>query len=98
MLDVQHGDVLTRAVLRLLGTEIAVQTYSQIIDGVPLFGVARGQQKRLVPLAHPINSHVTLRPGVADIVKRFRAEFSMKTLKFDTKVNQARLLYWALRC
>lgn len=88
-LDSKHGDALTRAVVRLLGTDLAVEAYSQIIDGVPLCDVARGQQAHRVPIAHPLSSHIALCPGVVDIARQFSADFSMETLKFDTKVNEA---------
>ena len=89
MLDVQHRDAVTRAVLRLLDTEIARQTYGQIIDGVPLCSVARGVQDHRVLLGHPLESHVVLCPGVVDTGIQLRAEFNMETLNFDTKVPQA---------
>ncbi|KAH6641037.1 hypothetical protein F5144DRAFT_505970 [Chaetomium tenue] len=89
VLDAQHRDAVTRAVLRLLDTEIAAQTYSQIIDGVPLCGVARGAQDYRVLLGHPLESHVALCPGVVDTAIQFRADFSMETLKFDTKLLEA---------
>jgi hypothetical protein len=88
-LDSEHSDAITRAVLRLLDTQLAVQTYSQIIDGVPLCNVARGQQNHRVPLSHPLNNHVTLCPDVVDTARQFRADFSMETLKFDTKLLAA---------
>ena len=97
-LDLQHGDAFTRAVLRVLDTELAVKTYSQIIDGVPLFDIAIGQQSHRVSLGHRLESHVTLCPDVADTAKQFRADFSMETLKLDTKVCETYLLYWALTC
>lgn len=89
VLDLQHRDAVTRAVLRLLDTEIARQTYSQIIDGVPLCSVARGVQHHRVLLGHPLERHVALCPGVVDTAMQFRADFSMETLKFDTKVHNA---------
>jgi hypothetical protein len=93
VLDVEHRDAVTRAVFRLLDTEIAVQTYSQIIDGVPLCGVARGLQNHRVLLGHPLESHVTLCPDVADTAIQFKANFNMETLKFDTKVHNAYSLH-----
>ncbi|KAK3297370.1 uncharacterized protein B0H64DRAFT_392019 [Chaetomium fimeti] len=88
-LDLQHSDAITRAVLRLLDTELAVQTYGQIIDGVPLCDVARGQQGHRVYRGHPLENHNTLCPGVVDTVKQFRADFNMERLKFDTKLLEA---------
>jgi hypothetical protein len=100
-LDFQHGDALTRAVLRLLDTDIAVEAYSQIIDGVPLCSVACAQQDHRVLIDHPLSSHVTLCPGVEDTARQFRADFRVKALKFDTKVNKAHALdqvYSVLTC
>ncbi|KAK4128645.1 hypothetical protein N657DRAFT_667851 [Parathielavia appendiculata] len=88
-LNSQHSDALTRAVLRLLDTDLAAQTYSQIIDGVPLCDVVRGQQAHRVILGHPLENHVTLCPGVVNTARQFRANFSIGTLKFDTKLLEA---------
>lgn len=91
-LDSQHRDALTGAVLRLLDTDLAVETYGQIIDGVPLYHVAHGQQGHRIYIGHPLERHNALCPGVVDAARQFRAEFSMETLKFDTKVG--RHIYW----
>lgn len=87
-LDSQHRDALTGAVRRLLDTDLAVETYGQIIDGLPLYHIARALQGHMIYASHPLERHNTLCPGVVDTARQFRTELRMETLRFDTKVGR----------
>jgi hypothetical protein len=52
-LDGQHRDIFTRAVTNVLSTDIAVLTYAQIIDGLPLTDVAQDTSGGGLPDMHP---------------------------------------------
>jgi hypothetical protein len=52
-LDGDHRDLLTRAITRILATEIAEITYAQIIDGLPTSEVAYDSRDEPPP-DHPI--------------------------------------------
>ncbi|KAK0384085.1 hypothetical protein NLU13_8174 [Sarocladium strictum] len=84
-----HRQTIVRAITSVLATDLALWTYAQIIDGLPLSNIAwdtRGS--RLVPW-HPINSHETLCPGALEKAKSFRDEFDPNSLVFKPEVLQA---------
>jgi hypothetical protein len=67
-------------------TNPTAETYSQILDGLPLAQVATHQRYHQHWDVHPINRHVALCPGVEEAARNFRAKFEIDLLKFDTKV------------
>ncbi|KAK4043659.1 hypothetical protein C8A01DRAFT_43415 [Parachaetomium inaequale] len=91
-LDSNRLDLLERAVHNVLNTEVALETYAQIIDGLPLADVAHNQwtspHVRLPP-DHPINRHTSLCPGVLERTEQYRSEFGIHTLEFDENVVNA---------
>jgi hypothetical protein len=90
ILDSDRLDVLDRAIRNVLGTEVALETYAQIIDGLPLADVANNQWMGpyggFVP-DHPINRHTSLCPGVLERTEQYRSEFGIHTLEFDENVS-----------
>ncbi|KAK7752550.1 hypothetical protein SLS62_005518 [Diatrype stigma] len=73
-LDHEHRNAFSNAVHRVLSTDIAVETYAQIIDGVPLCEVAWDRYEHRLHQQHPINSHVELCPGALETAKSMRDE------------------------
>lgn len=89
-LDPLHRDAITAAVLRLLDTALARETFGQIIDGLPLCHIAYGQRGRRLRGEHPILRHVTLCPGVEEAAVRFRSDFEREMLAFKPEVGKPR--------
>ncbi|KAK4095899.1 hypothetical protein N658DRAFT_511676 [Parathielavia hyrcaniae] len=85
-LDPLHRDAITTAVLRLLDTALARETFGQIIDGLPLCRIAYGQRGRRLYGEHPILRHVTLCPGVEEAADKFRSDLEMESLAFKNKL------------
>jgi hypothetical protein len=57
-LDAHHHDILNCAVLRILDTNPAAETYTQILDGLPVAQVANDQRYHQLWDVHPISRHV----------------------------------------
>ncbi len=72
---------------RVLSTGLALETYAQIIDGVPLREVARDRYEHRLRKDHPINSHAELFPGALETATCMRDEVDIRSLTFDTKVG-----------
>ena len=87
VLDDQHREVLDRAMRNALGTDLALETYSQIIDGLPLASVAFDQYGQRCPNPHPIARHTSLCPGALETAREFLSVFGIGTLDFDVKVG-----------
>lgn len=85
-LDREHRDVFSNAVHQVLATGIALETYAQIIDGVPLCDVAWDRYEHRLHQQHPIKSHVELCPGALETAKSMRDEMDIRSLSFDSKV------------
>ncbi|KAK8103117.1 hypothetical protein PG984_016263 [Apiospora sp. TS-2023a] len=88
-LDSQHRDTLDEAISRILGTQVALETYAQIIDGLPLAHAARNRYKPKHYAEHPIHTHIELCLGAEDIAISIRETFDLTQLSFDSKVLQS---------
>ncbi|KAJ3544308.1 hypothetical protein NM208_g3122 [Fusarium decemcellulare] len=87
VLDGAHRDIFTRAITRILDTEIAEITYAQIIDGLPLALVAYDSRGGGPYRGHPIyNVHKELCSGIVDKTREFRRNFDARILKFDSRL------------
>lgn len=85
-LDGDYRDVLYQAIRNVLATDIALTTYAQIIDGVPVSSVASDQySNRYIP-GHPIKSHVALCPGAQEEAEKMRVGFDPGSLRFSSTV------------
>jgi hypothetical protein len=88
VLDENHRDIVTRAAVRILNTEIVETTYAQIIDGLPLGEVAFESRGGMPHQDHPINHcHDELCAGILDEAREFRDKFDPLVLKFDSRVS-----------
>jgi hypothetical protein len=85
--DGQHRRILDRAIRNVLGTDLAMETYSQIIDGLPLSSVAFDIYGPGLASSHPIARHTSLCPGVMEIAREFLSESAVGKLDFDSKVS-----------
>ncbi|KAK8859076.1 hypothetical protein PGQ11_009810 [Apiospora arundinis] len=87
ILDEVHRHLLVRAFTRVTSTEIAEETYAQLIDGLPIADVAGDKGYRDLPYGHPIfEVHEELCPGVIEKTQKFYDEFQFETLHFDAKL------------
>jgi hypothetical protein len=88
ILNRQHRDRLNRAIRKVLDTELALETYSQIVDGLPLASVAYDQDGPRREGSHPISRHTSLCPGARETARDFLSEFAdIDTLAFDAEVR-----------
>lgn len=87
-LDSDHRDCLYRAVCNVLDTGIALTTYAQIIDGLPISSVASDQYNNRYGPGHPIKAHVAICPGALEEAEKFRASFEPESLRFSSTVLQ----------
>jgi hypothetical protein len=81
--------LLVRAITRILSTDIAEETYAQIIDGLPISDVAfdrRVQFHKHHPILH--QAHEELCPGMLDKAREFRDGFRPDILTFDSQVRR----------
>lgn len=86
-LDGEHLKILLRAINRVLSTEIAEVSYTQIVDGLPLADVARETISPYIPINHPIYGHKKLCPQVWEKVRQFRESFDPATLQIEAPVS-----------
>lgn len=87
ILDTNHQSIFATAMSNLLSTEIAEQTFAQIIDGLPLKDVAFSLQTHEYTRYDPVFSHVKLCPGVLERTRMLRDAFDPKAMKLRTDVG-----------
>ncbi|KAL1869603.1 hypothetical protein Daus18300_005457 [Diaporthe australafricana] len=71
-LDDAHQAVFKRAMTNVLATDLAELTFAQLVDGLPLWGVAIDQSKHRHTREEPTFSHRELCPGVMEKTRSFR--------------------------
>jgi hypothetical protein len=86
-LDTPHLEAFSLAISNIFHTDLALTTYAQLIDGLPVSEVAWDQYSSKLHRRHPINDHIALCPGTLEKAKEFRAEFDLKTLRFNPAVR-----------
>jgi hypothetical protein len=86
-LDGAHQESLTRAIFRVLSTDIVQITFAQIIDGLPLSSVARDCSSGGPLQEHPVRDNNELCPGVLDKTQEFYRGFRPEILQFDSRVS-----------
>lgn len=86
-LGAEHYVVFCRAVKNLLRTDIALDHYAQLIDGLPTQETARDQITEALDAQHPVNQHKELCSGSLDRAIEFRENFTADDLMFDKQVR-----------
>lgn len=84
-LDQVHFNAVNQALSNVFATDIAFETFAQIVDGVPLYLTAHKSSSNLYP-RHPIRNHTTLCPGVSEKVRDIQRDFDIKVLQFNVEV------------
>ena len=86
-LDIEHYTALERALRRILGTDVAERTYSEIFDGLSLRDSYLDLQ---VPQdGHPALEHEELSEGSRKRVCEFRSNLDISSLLVETSVGNA---------
>jgi len=89
-LTTDHLDILHHVLLRVLGSELAIDTFAQIVDGLPIADVAWDQRyPGIFGDDHPIEAHASLCPGVRDKTSAYLKQYDLRSLVFDPKLVQA---------
>ncbi|KAJ3544893.1 hypothetical protein NM208_g2789 [Fusarium decemcellulare] len=84
-----HWQTLERAIRNVLGTDIAMLTYAQIIDGLPIGDVAFDQRLPGLYGDHPLDDcHDELCPGAMEKVRELYENWDPYFLEFDPKIVQ----------
>ncbi|KAK6840767.1 hypothetical protein PG995_015977 [Apiospora arundinis] len=88
-LDSLHRGNLEDAIGRIIATEVALETYAQIIDGLPLAHVAQNRYQHRLYDEHPVRTHVNLCAGAEETARSMRDTFDLTMLSFDSEVLQS---------
>ncbi|KAJ4409229.1 hypothetical protein N0V82_009502 [Gnomoniopsis sp. IMI 355080] len=88
-LDDNHYSLLHRAIFNVLDTDLAHDTYQQIIDGLPTADVAWDRSRHKLEASHPIADHTNLCPGVKEKLSAIKADFKIDSLTFDPSTLKA---------
>ncbi|KAG8162147.1 hypothetical protein KVR01_007912 [Diaporthe batatas] len=82
-------DIFHRALSRTLGSELAIETFAQIVDGLPTADIAWDKRYPFIfGDTHPIEAHVTICPGVEEKTRTYLQQYDLHSLLFDPQVVQ----------
>ncbi|KAI1271876.1 hypothetical protein F5Y07DRAFT_413172 [Xylaria sp. FL0933] len=87
LLDSYHYKAFAIAIHRVLATDLALETYSQIIDGLPLSKVAWDRYSGRLDRRHPISLHTKLCTEAFEVAKSMRDQLDMRVFSFEPKVS-----------
>lgn len=82
-----HRRVLDKAISNVLSTELAIFTYAQIIDGLPIADVAWDRRLPGIMGEHIIDEHETLCPGALEKAQEYYENWQPSSLVFDPEVG-----------
>ncbi|KAK4170839.1 hypothetical protein QBC36DRAFT_341183 [Triangularia setosa] len=89
-LDAEHRSVFVRAINNVLSTELAIFTYAQIIDGLPIADVAFDSRWVDIPEGHPLDvDHEELCPGAMEKAREVCLKWDPELLKYNPNVLHA---------
>jgi hypothetical protein len=83
-----HRIVLNKAIRNVLSTELAIFTYAQIIDGLPIADVAWDRRLPGIMGEHVIDEHETLCPGALENTQEYYENWQPSDLMFDPEVGR----------
>lgn len=88
VLDGECYELLSRALRNTLSTEIALSTFAQIVDGLPLPSILEDTYGGLeFEPDHPLFTHELLCPGVLEKAGEILRTLEIENLKFCTSVG-----------
>ncbi|KAK4182116.1 hypothetical protein QBC35DRAFT_396605 [Podospora australis] len=85
----EHYEIFSRALKKVLSTDLALETYAQIIDGLPTADIAYDRRSPGLFGDHPIEEHEELCPGAVERAKEFRESFDISVLTLDPQLIRA---------
>ncbi|KAI1326143.1 hypothetical protein F5Y16DRAFT_375890 [Xylariaceae sp. FL0255] len=89
-LDSEHHETLRHALLdTVLPTDLALETFAQLIDGLPLCRVAWDRYEHRLHPDHPINHHNELCGGALQVAQSLRDQLDVNTLRFEAELLQS---------
>lgn len=92
-----HAATFSRAILNILSTDIAEETYAQIVDGLPIARVAMQSATDPLPDNHPLHDqHKDLCAGVLEKTHKFRKTFDPLALQLDATVSLLRFTHLSM--
>ena len=78
----------SRAITNTLATDIAEETFAQILDGLPTAHVALDAGSDPLPDQHPLfHAHEELCPGFLEKIRELRRQFDPETLQLEATVR-----------
>lgn len=86
VLDDAHQRAFSRAVRNITSTHLAIETFAQIVDGLPLRNVALANGE-VTDSGDPVLNHVDLYPGAWEKTKDFLAELNPAGLEISVTVR-----------
>jgi hypothetical protein len=86
-LDKVHRDTFVRAIDNVLSTELAIFTYTQIIEGLPTADVAWDRRLPGLYGDHPLDGHEELCPGAMEKARELCPLWDPDMLLFNPKVG-----------
>lgn len=87
VLDDAHQRALEHAVMSILSTPIAEETFAQIVDGLPLRSVALGAQNHRVLRGDPVDNHPEMCPGALEKAREFQTILNVRGLEVASAVS-----------
>lgn len=90
VLDDAHQRAFSRAVMTIISTPVAEETFAQIVDGLPLKNVFLETRSAQILKDDPIFNHAALCPGVLEKTRKFRDGFDPVGLELAATVSGAR--------
>lgn len=85
VLDTEHRQAFGQALAGVMGTNVALQTFAQIIDGLPTYEYYA--EFHWPQDGHPATHHTGLCSGVLDKASDFRLAFVPESLSFELTVR-----------
>jgi len=82
-----HRHALVQAINNVLSTEIALDTYAQIIDGLPTAEVGFDRRSHHIWDGHAVDEHVELCPGAMEKAREFCPKWHLDMLAFNPQVS-----------
>lgn len=87
ILDDAHQQALDTAVMSILSTPIAEETFAQIADGLPLRSVVVGTRSPRFERGDPIDNHDEMCPGALEKAREFQTRLDTRGLEIASAVS-----------
>lgn len=84
----EHLATFSRAVLNVFKSDIVEESFSQIVDGLPISSVVEDTTGEDLPDDHPLHEErQELCPSILDTTRKFCEQFDPGTLQFDVALS-----------